>query len=157
MRLKITGLRRVVKRELGIEFGCEQLTSYGGLELVRRYFQSIGLNRRIRHGFREHNLGGDYGCVHLVVLVVGLLVVGARRVIVTMTATSSSGEPKLVGECTYPLTAPAAADVVITDLGVFRFRPEGLVLTELLGDATLHAVAAVTAAPYAVDLDGVGL
>ena len=79
MRLKITGLGRVVKRDLGIEFGREQLTSYGGLELVRRYFQSIGLNRRIRQGFREHNLGGDYGCVHLVVLVVGLLVVGARR------------------------------------------------------------------------------
>ena len=30
------------------------------------------------------------------------LVVGARRVIVTMTATSSRGEPKLVAECTYP-------------------------------------------------------
>jgi hypothetical protein len=72
-------LGRVVKRDLGIEFGREQLTSYGGLELVRRYFQSIGLNRRIRQGFREYNLGGDYGCVHLVVLVIGLLVVGARR------------------------------------------------------------------------------
>ena len=79
MRLKVAGLGRVVKRDLGIEFGREQLTSYGGLELVRRYFQSIGLNRRLRHGFREHHLGGDYGCVHLVVLVVGLLVVGARR------------------------------------------------------------------------------
>ena len=36
------------------------------------------------------------------------LVVGARRVIVTMTATSSRGEPKVVAECTYPLTAAAA-------------------------------------------------
>ena len=79
MRLRVTGLRRVVKRNLGIEFGREQLTSYGGLELVRQYFEIISLNRRIRHGFREHDLGGDYGCVHLVVLVVGLLVVGARR------------------------------------------------------------------------------
>src|SRR6266567_4254722 len=79
MRLRVAGLGRVVKRDLGIEFGREQLTSYGGLELVRRYFQSIGLNRRIRQGFREHNLGGDYGCMHLVLLVVGLLVVGARR------------------------------------------------------------------------------
>ncbi len=35
------------------------------------------------------------------------LVVGARRVIVTMTATSSTGEPKVVSECTYPLTARA--------------------------------------------------
>jgi Transposase DDE domain group 1 len=79
MRLKVTGLRRVVKRNLGIEFGREQLTSYGGLELMRQYFEIISLNRRIRQGFREHNLGGDYGCVHLVVLVVGLLMVGARR------------------------------------------------------------------------------
>ena len=45
------------------------------------------------------------------------LVVGARRVIVTMTATSSSGEPKVVTECTYPLTASGAVDVVITELG----------------------------------------
>jgi Transposase DDE domain group 1 len=79
MRLRVSGLRRVVKRNLGIEFGREQLTSYGGLELLRQYFEIISLNRRIRQGFREHDLGGDYGCVHLVVLVVGLLVVGARR------------------------------------------------------------------------------
>jgi hypothetical protein len=79
MRLRIAGLGRVIKRDLGIEFGREQLTSYGGLELVRQYFRIIGLNHRIRRGFRGHNLGGDYGCVHLVLLVVGLLVVGARR------------------------------------------------------------------------------
>ena len=40
MRLRVTGLGRVVKRDLGIQFGREQLTSYGGLELMRRYFQS---------------------------------------------------------------------------------------------------------------------
>ena len=79
MRLRVAGLGRVVKRDFRIEFGREQLTSYGGLELLRRYFQSIGLNHRIRQGFREHKLGGDYGCVHLMVLVIGLLVVGARR------------------------------------------------------------------------------
>jgi hypothetical protein len=72
-------LGRVVKQALAIEFVRDQLTSYGGLELLRHYFQLIGLNRRIRQGFREHDLGGDYGCVHLVLLVVGLLVVGARR------------------------------------------------------------------------------
>src|SRR6266478_8779729 len=79
MRLRVAGLGRVVKRDLGIEFGREQLTSYGGLELLRQYFEIISLNRRICQGFREHDLGGDYGCVHLVVLVIGLLVVGARR------------------------------------------------------------------------------
>ena len=50
------------------------------------------------------------------------LVVGARRVIVTMTATSSRGEPKVVAECTYPLTAAGAVDVIITELSVFRVR-----------------------------------
>ena len=73
MRLRVVGLGRVVKRALTIEFGREQLTSYGGLELLRHYFQLIELNRRIRQGFREHDLGGDYGCVHLVLVVVGLV------------------------------------------------------------------------------------
>ena len=41
MRLKVGRLRRLVKRDLPIEFGREQLTSYGGLELLRRYFQLI--------------------------------------------------------------------------------------------------------------------
>ena len=80
------------------------------------------------------------------------LVVGARRVIVTMTATTPAGEPKVVAECTYPLTARGAADVVVTELCVFRLRDGGLVLTELLGDATLADVRAVTAAPFGVAL-----
>jgi hypothetical protein len=42
MRLKVAGLWRAIKRELPIEFGHEQLTSYGGLELVRRYFRLSG-------------------------------------------------------------------------------------------------------------------
>lgn len=81
------------------------------------------------------------------------LVTGARRVIVTMTATASDGSPKIVGECTYPLTARAAADVIVTESAVFRLRDGALVLTELLGGATLDDVAAVTAAPYAIDLE----
>jgi 3-oxoacid CoA-transferase B subunit len=80
------------------------------------------------------------------------LVVGAGRVIVTMTATSSSGEPKVVPVCTYPLTAKAAVDVVITELCVFRVREGTLVLTELLGGATTEDVEAATAAEFSVDL-----
>ena len=79
MRLRVSGLRRVVKRSMAVEFGREQLSSYGGLELVRQYFAIISLNHRLRQGFRQYDLGGDYGCAHLVVLVVGLLMVGARR------------------------------------------------------------------------------
>jgi hypothetical protein len=79
MRLKVAGLGRVIKQGLRIEFGREQLTSYGGLELVRHYFQVSNLHQRIRRGFRGHDLGGDCGCIHLVLLVIGLLLVGARR------------------------------------------------------------------------------
>ena len=81
------------------------------------------------------------------------LVVGAGRVIVTMTAASSGGAPKVVRECTYPLTAAGAADVVVTELSVFRLVEGELHLTELLGDATLDDVAAVTSAPYVVALE----
>jgi 3-oxoacid CoA-transferase B subunit len=81
------------------------------------------------------------------------LVVGARRVIVTMTATSSRGEPKVVAECTYPLTAPAAVDVIVTELSVFRLRDGELHLTELLDGVTLENVTAVTTAPFVVSLE----
>jgi hypothetical protein len=78
MRLKVRRLWRAIKRELPLQFGHEQLTSYGGLELVRRYFQLIGLKARIRRALGKH-AGGDYGGSHLGLLVIGLLVVGARR------------------------------------------------------------------------------
>ena len=81
------------------------------------------------------------------------LVVGARRVIVTMTATTSRGEPKVVAECTYPLTASAAADVIVTELSVFRLVDGELRLTELLDGATVDDVAAVTTAPFVVTLE----
>jgi 3-oxoacid CoA-transferase subunit B len=79
------------------------------------------------------------------------LVVGAKRVIVTMTATSSSGDAKIVERCTYPLTAQAAADVVITERAVFRLRDGELVLTELLA-GTLEEALAITGRPLRVDL-----
>ena len=81
------------------------------------------------------------------------LVVGARRVIVTMTATSSRGEPKVVERCTYPLTAAGAVDVVVTELSVFRRVDGALHLTELLDGATVEDVGAVTTAPFVVALE----
>src|SRR5260370_687941 len=80
MRLKVTRLRRVIKRDLRIEFSGEKLTSYGGLELLRRFFQVLGLSARIRECLRQCRVGsGDYRGANLVVLIIGLLAVGARR------------------------------------------------------------------------------
>ena len=79
MRLTVARLRRVIKRDFSIQFGPEQLTSYGGLELLRRFFGLLGLKARIQCAFAGQRLGGDYGASHLVLLVIGLLVIGARR------------------------------------------------------------------------------
>ena len=79
MRLTVARLRRVIKRDFSIQFGREQLTSYGGLELLRRFLVLIGLRARIRCAFAAQQLSGDYGASQLVLLVIGLLVVGARR------------------------------------------------------------------------------
>jgi hypothetical protein len=80
MRLKVSSLSRVYNRDLRIEFGAERLTSYGGLELISRFFRSIELSRRIRQRLRDAGINaGDYGGSHLVLLVIGLFFVGARR------------------------------------------------------------------------------
>jgi 3-oxoacid CoA-transferase len=80
------------------------------------------------------------------------LVTGAKRVIVTMTATSPDGAPKLVPACTLPLTAVGVVKVVITEHAVFRLVDGELVLTELLDGATEDMVAAETSARYRVAL-----
>jgi 3-oxoacid CoA-transferase B subunit len=81
------------------------------------------------------------------------LVVGARRVVVTMTAHSSSGAPKIVDECTLPLTARGVADTIVTELSVFRVREGRLLLVEVLEGATLDDVAAASGASYELALE----
>ena len=79
MRLRISSLRRIAKKNPPIEFVQQDLTSYGGLKLVRRYFRLIDLNRRIRQSFNAYGLGGDYGSGPLLLLVITLFVVGAGK------------------------------------------------------------------------------
>ena len=78
---------------------------------------------------------------------------GAKKLIITMTHASRDGTSKIVPECTLPLTALKAVDMVITDLAVFRFIEGQLTLTMLLPGATLDEVQAKTAASFVTCLD----
>ena len=77
MRLKVRALRQVVKNDLPIEFVPQRLTSYGGLELVRRYAQKLAIVGRLRTALAA--LPSDYGSARLALLVMTLFYVGARR------------------------------------------------------------------------------
>ena len=81
------------------------------------------------------------------------LATGAKRLIVTMTHNSRDGKPKLVSECTLPLTATRAVDVLITDLAKFRFVEDELRLVQLMPGATLEDVQKHTDAEYLVALE----
>jgi hypothetical protein len=77
MRLKVRSLRHVVKGDLPIEFVSQRLTSYGGLELARRYFRRLTIMTRLRAALAV--IPSDYGSARLALLVIGLFYVGARR------------------------------------------------------------------------------
>jgi 3-oxoadipate CoA-transferase beta subunit len=53
------------------------------------------------------------------------LAIGAKQVFVMMTLFAKDGTPKLVCECTYPLTGLACVTRVYTDLATFEIEPAG--------------------------------
>jgi len=56
---------------------------------------------------------------------------GARRLLVCMEHTSKDGTPKVVKECSFPLTAIGCVKTIVTDLAVMDVTPEGIVLREV--------------------------
>ena len=72
------------------------------------------------------------------------LAVGARRVIVAMEHTARDGQPKIVRECSYPLTAKGCVDLIVSDLAVIEVTPNGLVLREVAPGWSAEEIQALT-------------
>jgi len=81
------------------------------------------------------------------------LVAGVRRVVAVMEHNAKDGSPKLLRQCSLPLTGKSVVNLVITDLGVFTVKPAGgLVLTELHPGVTLDDIRAKTGCEFEVAL-----
>ena len=81
MRLSVETLRQVVKRDWPITFVPQQLTAYGGLELLRRYLRRLELPRRLHAACA--GLGGDYSGAPLGVSVAATCKVPALHIAAT--------------------------------------------------------------------------
>jgi len=83
----------------------------------------------------------------------------ARRVVVMMRSVTSSGQRRLVSECSLPITAPRVVDLVVSDIGVFRVEDHCFVLTEIAPSLELADVEEMVNAPFlvATDLKTVGV
>ena len=79
------------------------------------------------------------------------LVAGVQKVVVLMEHCAKDGTPKIVKNCSLPLTGQAVVHRVITDLGVMDITSGGVELIELAKDVTLEQIRAVTGVPLTFD------
>lgn len=78
------------------------------------------------------------------------LVASARYVVVIQTHTAKDGSPKILEECSLPLTGKRVVNRIITEKAVFDVKPEGgLILMEVHPDETVESLRACTA-PFEV-------
>lgn len=78
------------------------------------------------------------------------LVTGAKKVIVAMTHTAK-GVPKILKNCTLPLTGKNVVDMIVTELAVIKVTDNGLLLTEIVPNTTVEEVISLTTADLIIN------
>lgn len=79
------------------------------------------------------------------------LVHGAQKIIVMTDHITKKGAPKIVQECSLPLTGAKCVDLIVSSHGVFEVDPEkGLTLVECADGVTVDELREITAAPFEV-------
>jgi 3-oxoacid CoA-transferase len=82
------------------------------------------------------------------------LVAGVKRVVAVMEHCAKDGSPKILRQCSLPVTGKGVVSLIITDLCVFKIEPQGgLVLIELHPGVALDDVRVKTGAAFAVQLE----
>ena len=148
MRLKKSDLRHPVKSDLELRFTNKRLTSYAGLELVRRYFTELGLRAKLRRHLHGKLPSSDYGVVPMVMLMITLLIVGGRRVRHLLYLR----EDPLVQRTTQMKRLPVASSVGRW-LAKFRVHHLG-VLSRLNEELVADVIAALGLRRLTIDVDG---
>jgi 3-oxoacid CoA-transferase subunit B len=82
------------------------------------------------------------------------LVAGAKRVYIAMEHATRDNQPKILRECSLPLTGVEVVDHIVTELAVIDVTPAGLVLREIAGDASVEMVQGLTEPTLLVPLGG---
>jgi 3-oxoacid CoA-transferase subunit B len=72
------------------------------------------------------------------------LVASSPYVIIAMEHTTKDGQPKILKQCSLPLTGLEVVDLIVTELAVIAVTPEGLVLREVAPGVTPEDVQKVT-------------
>lgn len=80
------------------------------------------------------------------------LVAGVKRIVIIMEHTAKDGSPKLVHQCSLPLTGVGVVDLIITDLAVFEIIDGQMQLIELAPGITADEVRSKTQANYSEKL-----
>lgn len=125
-----------------IRAGFLDITILGGLEVSEKG----DLANWVIPGKRVPGIGGGME-----------LAEKAKKVIVLMSHVSKNGEPKILKECTLPLTAKSCVNLIITDMAVIEVTEEGLVLKEVMSPYEPEEVIEKTGAPLIVAKDLVNI